>query len=64
MKMTKFVNVCILQGNYGQGWEDESCGINRKDMREELREYFANSIYPVRLIERRVLRRKYDLGEF
>lgn len=64
MKPTKFVLVHIIQGNYGQGWEDECCDTDRKAMRCELKNYRANSSYPSRLIQRRVPRADYESGSF
>ena len=49
----------IGQGNYGQGWEDETAynddTQDRKEAREDLKAYRENSNYPFRLITRRVL---------
>ena len=61
---TKFVNVNVVQGNYGQGWEDECCSIDRKEAREDLKSYRENSPYPSRLIRRRVRREDYETGNF
>lgn len=63
-KQTKFVQVFVIQGNYGQGWEDECCDIDRKKAREELRKYRENSPYASRMVCRRVLREKYETGDF
>lgn len=64
MKTTKNVNVFVVQGNYGQGWEDECCSEIRKEAREDLKAYRQNSGYPSRMITRRVPREKFEKGEF
>lgn len=63
MKLTKYVKVFVVQGNYGY-WEDECCSTDRKEAREDLKSYRTNSQYPSRMITRRVLREKYETGEF
>ena len=66
MKLTKFVKVFVVQGNYGygDGWEDECCSVDRKEAREDLKSYRVNSPYPSRMIARRVTRENYDAGTF
>lgn len=66
MKLTKYVKVFVIQGNYGygDGWEDEGCSLDRKEMREELKLYRLNSPGASRMITRRVLREKYETGNF
>lgn len=64
MKLTKYVKVFVVQGDYGDGWTDECCSTERKEAREDIKAYRENSPYPSRLITRRVLREKYELGEF
>lgn len=54
--------VYIIQGNYGNGWEDVSCyscGIRRKDekeqlerVRHDLKEYNLSGYGPHRVIKR------------
>ena len=45
----------IIQGNYGQYWEDVTGENNRKDAKERLKEYRENDPeYMHRLIKRRV----------
>ena len=48
MKLTKFVKVFVVQGNYGygHGWEDECCSVDRKEAQEDLKSYSVNSPYP------------------
>lgn len=44
----------IVQGNYGQGWEDESGSPDRREARADLKAYRENCPeYPHRLIKRR-----------
>ena len=50
----KFITAFIIQGNYGQGWEDETEESNIKDAKAQLRTYRENSQYPSRLIRRKV----------
>jgi hypothetical protein len=70
MKLTKYVNTLILQGNYGygDGWEDEGAYLaNRegwKEAREDRKAYRENSPGAVRIIKRRVLRADYESGNF
>ena len=66
MKLTKYVKVFVVQGNYGcgYGWEDECCSVDRKEAREDLKAYRENSPYPSRMVARRVLREKYESGNF
>lgn len=64
MKPTKYVNVFVIQGYYGCGWEDECCSTDRKESREDLKAYRENSRYPSRRITRRVLRTDYEAGNF
>lgn len=63
-KLTKWVKVFIIQGNYGQGWEDECAETDRIEARNRLREYRENSPYPSRRISRRVLRSDFESGNF
>jgi len=56
MKQTKFVYLHVLQGNYGQGWEDLSASESRKEMRSDLRDYRQNEGGSYRIIKRRQLR--------
>ena len=53
---TKYLYLWIIQGNYGQGWEDECAEESWSEARTRLREYRENSPYPSRLIQRRELR--------
>jgi hypothetical protein len=67
--MTKFVKAHIVQGNYGDGWEDLYAGSTpdtkgRKEARENLKDYRLNSPGNYRLIGRRVLRTNFETGNF
>jgi len=70
MKPTKYVNVLVLQGNYGygDGWEDEGAYLatseGRKEARADRKAYRENSPGAVRIINRRVLRADYESGNF
>lgn len=51
----KMTSEWVVQGNYGQGWEDENYETTRVDGKRSLREYRANMPgYAHRLIVRRV----------
>lgn len=63
-RVTKYVAVYVVQGNYGQGWEDLTAHDNRKDARSEMRVYDDNESYPHRVIQRRVLRTDYEKGNY
>jgi hypothetical protein len=56
MRTRKYDYVWVIQGHYGQGWEDESVEFTRADARAQLNLYYENSDYPARMIQRRVLR--------
>ena len=53
--MTKFEYYSVLQGNYGQGWEDLTAGT-RKEVRQNLKEYRENEGGTYRIINRRELK--------
>jgi len=58
--MNKFNYVHVVQGNYGQGWEDLSECNNFIGAAYDLREYKqAHPNYPHRRIERRVLNEEF-----
>jgi hypothetical protein len=63
-RITKYVAVYVVQGNYGQGFEDLTAHDNRKDAIAEMRVYDDNESYPHRVIERRVLRSDYEKGNY
>ncbi len=63
-RITKYVQLYFVQGNYGQGWEDLTAHDNRKDARAEMRVYDDNESYPHRVIQRRVLRTDYEKGKY
>ena len=50
----KFVYLYIIQGNYGQGWEDIDASESWKESRSNLKAYRENMPeYPYRRIKRR-----------
>jgi len=50
----KFVYLYIIQGNYGQGWEDIDASESWKESRRNLKAYRENMPeYPYRRIKRR-----------
>lgn len=57
MKQTKYGYLVIIQGHYGNGWEDLACYETWKSSREDFRLYQENEpTIPHRRINRRVLR--------
>jgi uncharacterized protein YkvS len=63
-KNTKWVDVHIVQGNYGQGWEDLSSHIIRTLANDDLKSYNENEPSPHRIITRKILRTDYNTGKF
>lgn len=43
----------VVQGNYGQGWEDVTQEDNRPDALARLHEYETNENYPHRIVTRK-----------
>lgn len=57
MTDTKYRYLHVLQGNYGQGWEDICQSEDRAEMVSDRRAYRENAPeYPYRIIGRRELR--------
>lgn len=54
MKTNKFSYAWIVQGYYGFGWEDLTCGTYR-EAKIDLKAYRDNAKEPVRIIQRRML---------
>jgi hypothetical protein len=54
MKIYKTVQVYIVQGHYGQGWEDLTECDSYKEARDDLKAYRDNDPAPTRLITRRI----------
>ncbi len=50
----KFITAFIIQGNYGQGWEDETEEATLREAKAQLKAYRENSQYPSRLVRRKV----------
>ena len=55
-KPSKYVETYVIQGNYGQGWEDVSASSIHKEARALLKDYDDNEPNAHRLITRRSLR--------
>lgn len=55
MRKNKYQYLFVVQGNYGQGFEDLTCSESYKAAREDLKSYRDNEHYPHRLIQRREL---------
>lgn len=54
-KKNKYKYLFVLQGDYGQGWEDLTCSESYKEIREDLRAYRLNEGGEYRIIHRREL---------
>lgn len=53
--MNKYEYLWVVQGNYGQGWEDLTCG-NYREARDNLKDHRLNEVgIPFRKIQRRIL---------
>ncbi len=60
MKINKYLTVYVVQGAYGQGWEDVCAEETGKEARARLKEYRENETqYAHRLITRRELNPNY-----
>lgn len=44
----------VVQGNYGQGWEDVTSEEKHYEAQERLKEYNDNESYPHRIVRKRV----------
>lgn len=55
-KPTKYAYLHVVQGNYGQGWEDLTQSESYREAVSDYRAYRSNEPYPHRLIKRRELR--------
>lgn len=55
MKQNKYCYLFVLQGSYGQGWEDLTASESRKEMRDDLKSYRENEGGCYRIIQRREL---------
>jgi hypothetical protein len=53
-KARKTKEVFVIQGNYGQGWEDVTEEEKFSEAKARLKEYDENESYPHRRITRRV----------
>jgi hypothetical protein len=55
-KKNKWKDEFVVQGNYGQGWEDVTSEGTHSEARQRLKEYNENeTMYGHRLITRKVL---------
>lgn len=55
MRQNKYEYYHVLQGNYGQGWEDLTAGTY-PEVRQNLKEYRENEGGSYRIINRRELK--------
>ncbi len=53
MRKNKYVYLWVVQGHYGQGWEDLTQSEVRREARDNVRDYRDNDSAPIRLIQRR-----------
>lgn len=56
MRTSKTELLHVVQGHYGQGWEDLTQSTDYKEARADLKSYRENEPSPTRLIKRRVLK--------
>lgn len=54
--LTKYVYEWVVQGHYGNGWEDLTTETGYREGIARLREYNTNEMRPHRLVRRRTLR--------
>jgi len=60
MKTNKYIYLWIIQGSYGQGWEDVDQSESYQEARNNYRLYRENEReYPHRMINRRELNPEY-----
>lgn len=61
-RQNKYAYLLVLQGNYGQGWEDLTAEIKSRDglrrIRNDKKAYTENAPCPLRIVERRQLNRQ------
>lgn len=55
MKQNKYINIFVLQANYGYGWDDLTTSDNWGEIKTDKRAYARNDTAPLRIIKRRVL---------
>lgn len=53
--MSKFCYLHVLQGEYGQGWEDPVASESRREVLADLKAYIFNEKGSYRIIKRREL---------
>lgn len=53
MRTPKFVYLFVLQGDYGQGWEDLTASVDRSEMVTDRRAYRENEGGSYRIVQRR-----------
>jgi len=51
-RINKFLYLYVLQGFYGQGWEDLTASENRAEVRDNLKDYRDNERGAYRIIKR------------
>ena len=52
--MNKYCYLFVIQGHYGQGWEDLTASEDWKEARDDFKSYRDNEAhYPHRMIQRR-----------
>jgi hypothetical protein len=53
MRVNKFTYLYVLQGDYGQGWEDLTASEDRREMVANRKEYRDNEGGTYRIVARR-----------
>ena len=54
MYIRKTEDEYVIQGHYGQGWEDDTVEATLKEAKARIKEYRENMPYSYRIIKRRV----------
>lgn len=60
-KIPKYLELYVIQGHYGQGWEDLTQAYSHKEARADKKAYEDNTRTAVRLITRRELNPLYGV---
>ena len=58
--INKYNYINVLQGQYGQGWEDLCADESYKEIRQNLKEYRENEGGSYRIIQRRECNPEYN----
>lgn len=59
----KTIDTWEIQSNYGNGWEIECTELNQYAMKINRNAYLENSLYPVRVVKKRVPKTDFEEHE-